>query len=173
MKYFISDLHIGDTQLNNCLRQKTNEEVFNLLIENINNTVKDTDSLYILGDIFGEEVTNYVDFFQKINCKNIYIIAGNHDPLLSLSCLSCIRGVMTTFYYENILFTHYPVHEGELKFYKGNVHGHIHTAGVIHDKRYDPVNPGDTNNKYLNVNCEFLNYTPISLEEILNKFEND
>jgi calcineurin-like phosphoesterase family protein len=64
---------------------KTVEEHDNTLVNNINKTVGENDILFCLGDwSFGnykssENVSNIRKFREKINCKNIHLILGNHD----------------------------------------------------------------------------------------------
>ena len=48
------------------------------IVANINCDVKKDDELYILGDVLlGSD--DSIDYLNSINCKNIHIIAGNHD----------------------------------------------------------------------------------------------
>jgi calcineurin-like phosphoesterase family protein len=84
MVYITSDLHLNHTNI-----IKYNDRPFadvnamnNILISNINNTVKPTDELYILGDFcFGDRLRANT-FLNQIRCKNIYLIKGNHDSFL-------------------------------------------------------------------------------------------
>ena len=46
---------------------------------NINEIVKEDDTLYILGDLMLNDNEYGMDCLHKIICKNIYIILGNHD----------------------------------------------------------------------------------------------
>lgn len=55
------------------------EEMNNTIIDNINNCVMLDDIFFILGDITFGHPYNLYDLRNKINCKNIYIILGNHD----------------------------------------------------------------------------------------------
>jgi len=55
------------------------EEMNNTIIDNINKCVMLDDIFFILGDLtFGHPYNLYV-LRSKINCKNIYVILGNHD----------------------------------------------------------------------------------------------
>jgi calcineurin-like phosphoesterase family protein len=49
------------------------------IIDNINNRVKSTDTLYHLGDFaFQKRWTE--KYRNRINCDNIILVMGNHDP---------------------------------------------------------------------------------------------
>ena len=58
-----------------------------------------------------------------------------------------------------MMLTHIPIHPGQLNRFDANIHGHIHDR-KIDDKRY------------VNVSVEQINYTPISLDEVLYRREN-
>ena len=55
------------------------EEMNNTIIDNINNCVMPDDIFFILGDLTFGHPYNLYDLRNKINCKNIYVILGNHD----------------------------------------------------------------------------------------------
>ncbi len=67
-----------------CRDFDTLEEHDNTLVNNINNTVGENDTLFCLGDwSFGamrkQIVCKRREFRDRINCKNIYFVIGNHD----------------------------------------------------------------------------------------------
>jgi len=68
-----------------CRNFETLEEHDQTLVNNINNTVKENDILFCLGDWSfgdyknGENITNISKFRNQLNCKNIHLILGNHD----------------------------------------------------------------------------------------------
>ncbi len=49
------------------------------LIDNINALVQPQDTLYHLGD-FSFKGKNIIRYREQINCQNIFLIMGNHDP---------------------------------------------------------------------------------------------
>jgi calcineurin-like phosphoesterase family protein len=85
--FFTSDTHFGHQNI-----LEFTERPFTgiadhdeALIDNINAAVGRTDFLYHLGDFcFGFTAAKQVSFareiLSKINCKNIHIVVGNHDP---------------------------------------------------------------------------------------------
>ena len=55
-------------------------EVMNdLIVDNINNNVDENDYLIHLGDWSFGGIERVTEFREKINCKNIVLILGNHD----------------------------------------------------------------------------------------------
>lgn len=71
--------------------------------------------------------------------------------------------------YKGFICTHIPIHEYCLNDCRGNIHGHIHQyfeqKGFIFQS-----NIVSLGSKYINVNIELCNYTPISFNEIERQF---
>lgn len=87
MIWFTSDFHFGHKNiLKYCFRPfESVQEMNERLIDNINKYVKNTDTLYNLGDWSFDHTRKSpianADFYRsKINCNNIISITGNHDP---------------------------------------------------------------------------------------------
>ena len=82
MIYFTSDLHLGHKAVigMNDRPFADVEEMNTVLIENINERVKQNDTLYILGDLsFRIPLSQANELIQKIHCRNRYLLMGNHD----------------------------------------------------------------------------------------------
>jgi calcineurin-like phosphoesterase family protein len=92
--FFCSDPHYHHKSLvkgvtnwssdSECRDFATLEEHDNLLVENINKTVGENDILFCLGDwAFGriakEDICYKTEFRNRINCKTIHFVLGNHD----------------------------------------------------------------------------------------------
>lgn len=93
--WFTSDTHYhhsnivrGTTQWDDksrCRPFDTLEEHDKTLVDNINKVVKADDTLYHLGDwSFGGEEQIY-NFRNKLNCRTIHLIRGNHDQHIKVS----------------------------------------------------------------------------------------
>jgi len=85
--FFTSDTHFGHENIIEFTDRPWNsiEEHDEVLINNINTVVGRRDFLYHLGDFcFGPTAAKQITFAReiltKINCKNIHLILGNHDP---------------------------------------------------------------------------------------------
>lgn len=155
--FFTSDLHFGHNNLCNGIRGMTVDESDNLIITNWNNVVHKKDIVYILGDVTMEQ-HKYIPKYMSQLEGEIRVVVGNHDTIRVCKELNRL-GIVTigTLEYKGFICTHIPIIESELKFYKGNLHGHWHIG----------CNSFSDNPKYFNVNCEFHNYTPINFEEIV------
>jgi len=88
--WFSSDFHYGHTNIcygvSNWTDKETTTRKFNTvermnqaIIDAINNTVAFDDTLYFLGDWSFGGIENIWEFRQRIVCKDIHFIMGNHD----------------------------------------------------------------------------------------------
>lgn len=88
--YFVSDTHYNhlnlclgvsnwDDKELSCRKFQTLEEMNELIVKNINDVVKADDILYHLGDWSFGGIESIWKFRKRINCKNIYLVPGNHD----------------------------------------------------------------------------------------------
>ena len=88
--WFVSDTHFmhknlclgvseWDDKEQSCRNFQTLEEMNELIVSNINKYVKEDDILYHLGDWSFGGIENIWKFRKLINCKNIYLVPGNHD----------------------------------------------------------------------------------------------
>ena len=168
MDYFTSDTHFHHANIiRYCNRPfSTVEEMNNVLIENINKKVKPDDTLYHLGDFAKFDVKG---IREKINCKNIVLILGNHDNIKNirrnaslfagihnlLQIKSCIgNGVIT-----EIVLCHYA-----MRIWNKSHYGTWHLYGHSHGTLYD-----DPNSLSFDVGVDPCNYVPLSITEVKNK----
>lgn len=162
--WFISDHHFSHKNIITYSKRPfaTVAEMNSFMIEQHNNTIGEDDVVIFVGD-FSFANHNYTkkNIFSRMNGYKILIL-GNHDVH---------RNKFKDFGYDEvyvckelvindlkILVTHFPllkVDNGEL-----NIHGHLH---VGHKEKTDL-------STHFNVNCEFINYTPIHIDKILNQF---
>ena len=165
--FFISDLHFGHKNLIKNLRNMSVEESDKLIINNWNKTVTKKDIVYVLGDITMEDSSHIEHYLSQL--KGVMrIIGGNHD--VRHSCKKIVNlgiDMMGCMEYKGFICTHIPVHPRELQFYRGNIHGHVHKNG-----RHEDEEAYNIKNKYFNVCCEFINYTPILFDDIVKQFQN-
>ena len=165
--WFTSDLHFGHERLINGLRKQTVEENAQLIIKNWNDVVHKKDIVYLLGDVVMEEPKLVYPYLKQLKGQ-IYYIGGNHDDRKVCETIAAMGiPIMGCVEYKGYICTHIPIIQSEVKFFKGNIHGHIHLATTQNPDIIN--NPFDPINKYYNVNTEFHNYTPVSFEQI-NKF---
>ena len=172
MDFYTSDLHLGHSNiLKHCNRPFDSvEQMDRALITNINNTVGMNDDLYILGDFtcYGVNRQKAIEYRNKVICKNIYLIYGNHDK--NFDGLDTFKWCGT---YKEVkhdkgkfVLFHYPISEWNNKF-----HGSIHLHG--HSHNVPEYNQNNLKNGLLryDVGVDANDFKPISSEEILNFFK--
>jgi calcineurin-like phosphoesterase family protein len=140
--WFTADLHLGHGFIiRHCHRPFTCAETMDLhLIDQINDCVDAKDVLYILGD-FCWGATNVGHYREQINCREVHLIQGNHDPNSAGKHFSTchqfneikVRG-------QRITLCHYPlaVWPGHLKG-AWHLYGHCHS---LQEETLDKMYPG-------------------------------
>lgn len=161
-QYYIADLHLGHGD--GILRFRGGFENWEahdqFVVDQINETVNPTDSLYIAGDAV---ITDKgIKYLQKIACRNIYLIPGNHcgeRTQLASMPYKRITGALTVRVGNyNCIVTHIPIHPSELDRWDINIHGHLHDQSII-----DP--------RYLCISCEQSKYIPQTKAQMLEKIK--
>lgn len=182
--FFTADLHLFD-DIYPYRRFKDSREYVEMLTRRWNDTVGSNDMVFILGDISkGEdEVNSYVavKWIQSHLNGHKVLIPGNHDTYAMCTQFAAgnrcyVRKMAETIRINDKIFllTHMPAHPDELKFYTGNIHGHIHRP--IPEIGYTPISwPNPQRDvmdewlryhSYYNVNVEFHDWAPVSEESV-------
>lgn len=143
MIYYTSDSHYNHKNIvsgvsrwedkSGCRDFKTKEEHDETVIRNINDCVKPDDVLFHLGDVAFQGPEKIIEFRNRIRCKNIHLILGNHD--VDIHKMVELQQMFTTvdFYREiningqKIVLCHYPLRTWN-KWHHGSfmLHGHCH-----------------------------------------------
>jgi calcineurin-like phosphoesterase family protein len=118
------------------------------LIKNWNNRVKDTDTIFILGD-FDWKNNNAIK--HKLKGNKIFI-KGNHD-----------KNEMITDAFVNILKKQWLMTHNPNERYPRILHGHVHTLW-----KYKVDKTGIK----INVGVDVWDYKPINLQTIINLINN-
>lgn len=104
-----SDWHLGITLVDKSRRNEM-EEFFSFLIDTIN--THNVDTLIISGDIFDTAVPSneaqnmYYDFLNSLGstcCRDVVVIAGNHDSPSLISASACILKRLNIHVYSSIV----------------------------------------------------------------------
>lgn len=121
------------------ISQESTTKMTNTIIDNINATVDDDDVLVIIGDFCWTYNKNALEvagsYRERINCKNIYLIWGNHDnrkiePLFK----ACFDQYMFNVDGQNIFLNHYPSRSWEKARYGvWHLYGHVHNKLWLED----------------------------------------
>lgn len=150
--WFYSDPHFADPEMPFIRKDYIGDEE---QVQRINSKVGRHDTLVILGDV-GD-----VEFVKKLRGYKILIL-GNHDAGASNYKRQVIDGVDNHLFDEvytgvvmitdKIILSHQPIQN--LPPFMFNIHGHDHSNWF-------------TGSRHLNLCAEHINYTPVSLTEII------
>lgn len=170
----------------------TLEEHNQALVDGINNNVKESDTLYCLGDWAFGGVKNIQEFRQRINCQTVHLILGNHDhhiregkPLLvngkvtTQSIFSSVNQVKQKKIAGHMFFMSHYAHRVWDKAHHGAIHLYGHSHGSLSDYRvmdYDeygyPMSLG-SRYKCMDVGVDtHPEFRPYNLDEILDIMKN-
>ena len=195
MVYYTSDLHLFHKNVTmegsnfNNGPFKTLDEMHEIILNNWNSVVHNNDDVYLLGDIVWKENDDAIALVSQLRGR-LHVVRGNHCQFKDsrykhLFCEICdykevsdnIKGRN-----YNVVLSHYPI-----MFWKkmrrfnndGNANKHffIHLYGHLHNSQEEKLYQQFlkyVNDNYhygalaFNVGCMHWNYTPVTLEQILN-----
>ena len=159
---FIADLHLSHANMATRRGFATVEEHDEHIIEQWNSVVSKRDVTYILGDVTMEKKSPYI-LLDRLNGVK-HVVLGNHDRRQDVPhLLQHVESVGGMIQYKGIMLTHCPIHPMELDYrFNKNIHGHIHEKVVM--KMLDGWE--ETDDRYICVSCERVDYKPKSLEEL-------
>ena len=178
MDWFSSDWHLGHDNIRKiCERPFSSvEEMDEVIVSRMLDTMQKGDTLYFLGDLsFSQESAKKA--LEALRKKEIFFIwiVGNHDHHCNPSSLKDLyNDFQTSIVYknreENILIhlNHFPMRVWQQSFRNSfHLYGHVHrTSPELNFLEQPPYG------KSLNVNVEFHNYYPYSLDEIIEIMKN-
>lgn len=108
-----------------------------IIINNINVHVGYDDMFFILGDVLFGNKQYLPIILNRINCKNVYLILGNHDTYIENNpdYIKLFKGVYDTVRLEidkkiNIILSHYA-HRTWAGYHKGWIHLYGHSHGTL------------------------------------------
>lgn len=179
--FFISDLHFGHK---NCLAYdnrpfKTIEDNDKEIIKRWNDRVNIDDDVWILGDISWYSVTKTIEILKNLNGYK-HLCIGNHDKtfLKNKDFRDCFVEITSykeiTLGEKEVILCHYPIPCFNNHYYGSyHLYGHVHTGwewNLMERVRYENVCLYDKPCNMYNVGCmvPYMNYTPHTLEEIIN-----
>lgn len=159
----------GEVPINSTRDFETIEQMNSDIVDRINSKVGQDDTLIMLGDVAFGGFENIGIFLDRLICKNIYLILGNHDHHIKND-----RGyikerfIAVRDYVElnidgvNFVLCHYP-----LASWHGLNKGVIHLHGHVH---LLPQNKWG-NGKKLDVGLDGNNLYPYSITEIIHMMD--
>lgn len=176
MIHFISDNHWGHKAVIwMSSRPFSNiDEMNSFMLEKWNEVVQPNDKVYYLGDFMYKMNPNKFvrEILDNLNGK-IYLLLGNHDERHIKKYIPRTEWIkdrheLSYVYNEKeykFILDHYPLYSWK-GMYRGYIHLHGHTHNNTNDIEYE------TFGKKMNVNCELIGYKPISIINVIKRFEN-
>lgn len=186
--WFISDSHYGHTNICRGVSRWKDEngnvpelgtrpfknlnEMNDAIVNNINNVVGQNDVLIHFGDWSFGGFENIKSFRDRVFCKNIYLIIGNHDHHIENNREEMKNLFVKVRHLEEfivngqmIVACHYPISSWN-KVRKGSwmIHGHIHNKG---NARF--TGEGKTMDVGMDGHPEFRPYSFQELKNIMDK----
>ena len=161
--YFTSDWHLFHANIIKYSNRPfaDSKEMNQCILDNLNDKVTEKDWLYFLGDMAFCQEYLLESWLDKLRCKNICVIKGNHDRtayriknrffLFKDMCEINIEG-------QNITLCHYA-----MKTWNKSHHGAWHLYGHSHGSL-----PDDPNLLSIDVGVDTNNFKPYSFEDIAN-----
>lgn len=147
----------------------TIEEMNQRLVDNINNVVGQDDTLIMLGDVAFGGFDNIGLFLDRLICKNIHLIIGNHDHHIENDRGNIQDRFLSVQHYmevniddENFVLCHYP-----LQSWHGLNKGVIHLHGHIHSGYKNKFGNG----KKMDVGVDGNNMQPYKITEIVHMMD--
>ena len=148
---------------------QTMDEMNATIVNNINEKVGPNDTLIHLGDVAFGGFERIGEFLDRLVCKNIHLVLGNHDQHIKINrenirdrFLSVQNYLEVTIGGVDFVLSHYP-HASWNQLSKGaiHLHGHVHLS---------PQNKWG-NGKKLDVGLDGNNLYPYSITEIVHMMD--
>jgi len=143
----------------------TIEQMNERLVNAINNVVGQDDTLIMLGDVSFGGFENIGIFLDRLICKNIHLILGNHDHHIENDRENIQSKFLSVQHYlevnindKNFVLCHYP-----LQSWNGLNKGVIHLHGHVHL----PANRKFGNGKRMDVGVDGNDMVPYSIDGII------
>lgn len=165
MEWFTADTHFGHAKIIQHSKRpfKHVDEMDSTIIANWNRVVRNTDTVYHLGDFCYRNARDPRDYFKQLN-GHIHIIWGNHDDELRKKFWN--RGALSPYlrsaqdvkylhlHGEKIYLSHYAH-----RTWRSSHHGSWHLYGHSHGQL-------PNYHKSMDVGVDPNKYVPVSFEEI-------
>lgn len=184
--FFTSDLHFGHE---NVIRFDDRpfasvEEMDAELIRRWNAKVGKGDIVYVLGDLIWKSRNSDAPQLIKSLNGQIILIKGNHDRFLhnaqakaALAAVKDYDDICVTLEDGSVrrcILSHYfmPFYNGH-RYQAIHLHGHSHVSQEADWERKfaEELNQSGFHNHIYNVGCMYWNYEPVTLDEILQRYE--
>jgi len=157
--FLFSDTHFDhENIIRYCNRPfSSTREMNQVLINNWNNVVKNSDTVYFLGDLsYGKNSHPEKFWWEKLNGHKVFI-TGSHD---NGHDIKTYNHMVLQYNNKHFYLVHDP-HDAPPDWEYGVIHGHKHNNDLA---KFPFINGKE---KRINVSAELVNYRPVSLDFIL------
>ncbi len=155
----------GSLPLTSTRHFDTIEQMNDTIVNNINSVVGQDDTLIHLGDFSFGGFENIGKFYDRLVCKNIHLLIGNHDHHIKYNREDVQDLFLSVAQYQEVkindryfVLTHYP-----LQSWHGLAKGVIHLHGHVHL----PEDRKMGNGKKMDVGVDGNNLKPYLLDDII------
>lgn len=196
MRFFTSDLHLGDRTIARWRGFASVAEHDEFVLSQLLSCVTEQDELWILGDVCKPNVAAVRALRAALPCERVHIIIGNHDS--GPKFVTC-GGYASVDYYDQVgkvaregykfVMSHYPMLDWDRAFHGSYMlHGHIHSLpdgpsagptapsdrahGGFGLHGYNEQNRAHGIRRY-DVGVDANGYRPVSAEQIVAYFPDD
>jgi calcineurin-like phosphoesterase family protein len=145
------------------------DEMDSVIVNNINSKVGPNDTLIHLGDVAFGGFEKIGEFLNRLVCKNIHLVLGNHDQHITKNKEDIRSKFLSVSNYLEVeiggvefVLSHYPLCSWN-KLGKGSIHLHGHVHLSAKDKW--------GNGKRLDVGIDGNNMHPYKLSEIVHMMD--
>ena len=159
----------GDIPLDSTRDFQSVDQMNNTLVDNINSKVGQDDTLIMLGDIAFGGFESIGKFLDRLICKNIHLVLGNHDHHIRNNreniqdrFISVSDYLQVRIYDQDFVLSHYP-----FASWNGLNKGVIHLHGHVHLSAKDKWGKG----KRLDVGVDGNGLFPYSVSEIVHMMD--
>ena len=159
----------GDIPLDSTRDFQSVDQMNNTLVDNINSKVGQDDTLIMLGDIAFGGFESIGKFLDRLICKNIHLVLGNHDHHIRNNreniqdrFISVSDYLQVRIYDQDFVLSHYP-----FASWNGLNKGVIHLHGHVHLSNKDKWGKG----KRLEVGVDGNGLFPYSVSEIVHMMD--
>ncbi len=131
------------------------------LLEAINSRLSKHDTLWVLGDFCWGDEKEAKGYLDRINCKNVNFVWGNHDHR-SIGRLfkKTIEQGKISVQGQKIWLNHYPMRSWDGRFHGAwQLYGHVHDRLASEDRKNMTLLTKD-------VGVDACDYAPISFEQL-------
>jgi calcineurin-like phosphoesterase family protein len=185
--FFTSDTHYGHSNICRATTKwidaddvtrdfKSLDHMNDTIVDNINSIVDENDILFHLGDWSFGGFENIEEFRNRIVCKNIHLVLGNHDEHIDRNKDNIQRLFTSVNHYINLdlrrpsmkgkgqmdkykfILCHFPIASWD-----GMNNGVIHLHGHVHLPKHQRIGNG----RSLDVGVDGNGLEPISLDEVV------